>query len=161
FAPLPKKLALKDVDLAAARQAVSVVYDAVERIRNIRAESEIPATEKIRVSIDSDNLILKTQGSIIARLTNAENVTVAKAVGYSGYSGYSKGGMILVERANLDKAAERERLEKQIAKAETELQTVESNLSNKSFVDRAPKQVVEEHRQRKATFAEQLKKLKE
>jgi valyl-tRNA synthetase len=161
FARLPEKIALKDIDLAAARRAASAVYNGVERIRNIRAESGIPATEKIRVHIDSDDPILKTQVSIIARLTNAENVTVAKAVGYSGYSGYSEAGMILVERANVDKAAECERLDKQIAKVEAELTTVESKLANKSFVDRAPKTVVDEHQQRKANFAEQLKKLKE
>jgi valyl-tRNA synthetase len=34
-------------------------------------------------------------------------------------------------------------------------------LKNKSFVDRAPVAVVEEHRQRKKDFSEQLAKLKQ
>jgi valyl-tRNA synthetase len=62
---------------------------------------------------------------------------------------------------DVDLSAERERLDKEIAKVEAELRTVESKLANKSFVDRAPKEVVQEHRQRKENFAEQLKKLKE
>ncbi|MBV9618560.1 MAG: hypothetical protein JO201_05045 [Verrucomicrobia bacterium] len=42
-----------------------------------------------------------------------------------------------------------------------EFRTVESTLANKSFVDRAPKEVVELNRQRKVNFTEQLAKLKQ
>ncbi len=69
--------------------------------------------------------------------------------------------MVTVQSAGVDKSAERERLDKEIAKIEAELRTVEQKLKNKSFVDRAPKQVVELHRQRRANFAEQVRKLKE
>ena len=62
---------------------------------------------------------------------------------------------------DVDHAGERERLEKEIAKVEAELRTVEEKLKNKSFVDRAPKQVVQLHRQRQKNFAEQLRRLKE
>jgi valyl-tRNA synthetase len=160
FAPLPKKLALKDVDLK-KRKLVAAIYETVARTRNIRAESGIPATETIRVRIDSDDAMLKREVSVIARLTNAEEVIIAKSIEYSGYSGYSAAGMIVVERAHIDKAAERERLDKRIADVEAQLRATEAKLANKSFVDRAPKEVVEEHRQRKENFAEQLKKLKE
>jgi valyl-tRNA synthetase len=61
----------------------------------------------------------------------------------------------------VDRTAERQRLDKEIAKIEEELRIVKAKLSNKSFVDRAPAAVVEEHRQRQKNFAEQLKKLKE
>ncbi len=59
-----------------------------------------------------------------------------------------------------DKEAEGHRLNKEIAKLEDELRTVESKLENKSFVDRAPAAVVEEHRQRQRNFSEQLAKLR-
>ena len=59
-----------------------------------------------------------------------------------------------------DKQAERDRLEKEIAKLENELQVVEAKLANKSFIDRAPPNVVEEHRRRKADFSEQLAQLR-
>jgi valyl-tRNA synthetase len=41
------------------------------------------------------------------------------------------------------------------------LRTVENKLKNKSFVDRAPAAVVEEHRQRLKDFSAQLAKLKQ
>jgi valyl-tRNA synthetase len=60
-----------------------------------------------------------------------------------------------------DKEAEGDRLNKEIAKVEGELRTVESKLENKSFVDRAPPAVVEEHRRRQKDFSAQLAKLKQ
>jgi len=41
------------------------------------------------------------------------------------------------------------------------LQTAQAKLKNKSFVDRAPAAVVEEHRQRLKDFSAQLAKLKQ
>jgi valyl-tRNA synthetase len=160
FAPPPEKMRFGDRDIALARRA-STVYDAVERTRNIRVESGIPATEKIRVRIDSDDPVLKTEAPIVARLTNAEEVIIEKSTGYSGYSGYSAAGLIVVEKAHVDKVAECERLDKQIAEAEAQLASTQRKLNNKLFVDRAPAEVVEEHRQREREFTAQLAKLKQ
>ena len=70
-------------------------------------------------------------------------------------------GEILLLIIGADKTAERERLDKEIAKIEDELRTVEGKLKNKSFVDRAPAAVVEEHRQRQKDFSAQRSKLKQ
>jgi valyl-tRNA synthetase len=160
FAPLPEKMRFCDRDRALAPRA-STVYDAVERTRKIRVESGIPATEKIRVRIDSDDPVLKSEAAIVARLTNAEEVIIEKSTGYSGYSGYSAAGLIVVEKAHIDKVAEWERLDKQIVEAETHLAATQRKLNNKSFIDRAPTEVVEEHRQREKDFAAELAKLKQ
>jgi len=187
FAPLPKKITLKGINLPTKRRAAARVYDVVQKARNLRVEAGTPSNKKIRVFIDSTDKAVSSQLETIARLTNAEAVVIRKSMrkrtdesraalyswysstgwrpseqyGYSGYSGYSGAGMVTVQSAGVDKSAERERLDKEIAKVEEELLTVETKLSNKSFVDRAPKAVVEEHRQRRANFAEQVRKLKE
>ena len=70
-------------------------------------------------------------------------------------------GEIFLITSGGDKTAERERLDKEIAKTEDELRTVKEKLKNKSFVDRAPAAVVEEHRQRQKDFSGQLEKLKQ
>ena len=69
------------------------------------------------------------------------------------------GEVVLV--VEVDRAGECERLDKEIAKVEAELKATEAKLNNKSFVDRAPAAVVEEHRQRQQNFSEQLAKLKQ
>jgi valyl-tRNA synthetase len=60
-----------------------------------------------------------------------------------------------------DKSAERDRLDKEIARLENELRVVEAKLSNASFVDKAPPAVVQEHQQRKADFTDQLAQLRQ
>jgi valyl-tRNA synthetase len=52
----------------------------------------------------------------------------------------------------IDVAAEKERLSKELAKIESELQKVRAKLSSPSFVDGAPAAVVDEHRQREADW---------
>ena len=160
FAPPTEKMRFADRDIAFVRRAASTVYDAVERTRNIRVESGIPPTEKIRVRIDSDDAVLRSEAPVVARLTNAEKVIIEKSTGYSGYSGYSAAGLIVVERAHVDRATERQRLDKQIADAEVQLAATQRKLSTKSFTDRAPAEVVEEHRQRVKDLNGQLEKLR-
>jgi valyl-tRNA synthetase len=161
FASLPNEISFGHREVASARRAVSIIYNAIERIRNTRKESGIAATKKIRVRIDSDDPVLKSESPILARLAPAEDVIVAKSTGYSGYSGYSAAGLITIETADVDKVAECERLDKQIVEAEAQLAATQRKLNNKSFIDRAPTKVVEEHRQREKDFAAQLAKLKQ
>ena len=63
----------------------------------------------------------------MARLTNAAEVIIEKSTGYSGYSGYSAAGLIVVEKAHVDKVAECERLDKQIVEAEAQLAATHEN----------------------------------
>ena len=57
--------------------------------------------------------------------------------------------------------AERARLKKELEKAQREIDGLERKLSNASFVDRAPKEVVEENRRRLADYKDQAAKLTE
>jgi valyl-tRNA synthetase len=61
----------------------------------------------------------------------------------------------------MDKAAERDRLNKEIARLEGEIPKVKANLGNSSFVQRAPAKVVEQMRERLAGFEATLTELKE
>jgi valyl-tRNA synthetase len=79
----------------------------------------------------------------------------------TGITAVSAIGESRVEITQANKKADRERLDKEIERIEAELQTVEAKLQNKSFVDRAPAVVVEEHRRRLADFTAQLAKLRQ
>jgi len=70
-------------------------------------------------------------------------------------------GEIFLTVAAADRAGEVQRLDKEIARIETEVRVVEEKLRNESFVDRAPAAVVEEHWRRLKDFSEQLAKLKQ
>ena len=57
--------------------------------------------------------------------------------------------------------AERARLKKELEKVQDQVESLERKLSNASFVDRAPKEVVEENRRRLAHYQNQAAKLAE
>ena len=161
FAPLPKKLAQKDVDLK-KRKLVSAVYETVQAGRNLRAQARIPSNQKAKYALRSNQRGVENEQETIGRLLNASELSVDQKF-QSGagtpIATTALGEILLI--VDVDLSAERERLDKEIAKVEAELRTVEGKLSNKSFVDRAPRDVVELNRQRQKNFSKQLAKLKE
>jgi valyl-tRNA synthetase len=99
----------------------------------------------------------------LARLLNAEEVKLdAQHKPESGVPmAVTPLGEIYLKMTGADKPAERERLDKEIARVQNEIETVETKLKNSSFVERAPAAVVEEHRERLKNFTDQLGKLKQ
>ncbi|HEY5293474.1 MAG TPA: hypothetical protein VIJ43_14295, partial [Burkholderiales bacterium] len=70
------------------------------------------------------------------------------------------GGCRLMLRIEIDKAAERERLQKEISRLEGEIAKARGKLANSGFVERAPAQVVAQEKERLAAFATTLENLK-
>jgi len=61
----------------------------------------------------------------------------------------------------IDLGAERARLEKEIAKAQAEIEKIDKKLSNPAFTDKAPEKVVNLQKERKSAYAEEVSKLEE
>ena len=163
FAPLPERIELKDVALAEKRKLVAAIYETVTAGRNLRAEAGIPSNKKARFVLRSENAKITGELPTLTRLLNAHDVTLDRQ--FKADSGQPMAvttlGDLFLSISGADRAAERERLDKEIARLEAELEIVQTKLANKSFVDRAPRPVVEEHRQRQENFAGQLAKLKQ
>ena len=164
FTAPPKKMALDGVtDLAGKRELVSAIYQTVQSGRNLRAESKLPSNRKIGFILRTDEKLISDQLPTLTRLLNAEAVRLDPK--YQAPAGNPVAvtplGEIFLAIAAADTARERERLDKEIAKIENELRTAENKLKNKSFVDRAPAAIVDEHRKRVKDLSAQLAKLKQ
>jgi len=163
FAPPPVRagLAVK-AELAKKRRLVAAIYETVRAGRNLRAQARIPSNKKERFILVTANAGVSMEKETISRLLNAGQLDIGtheRHIPGTPIAATPLGHILLI--VDVDHAGERERLEKEIARVEEELRTVEAKLKNKSFVDRAPSEVVELHRQRQKNFAEELKKLKE
>jgi valyl-tRNA synthetase len=161
FAPLPKKFAIKDADLK-KRKLVAAIYETVQAGRNLRAQARIPSNQKAKYALRSKQRGLEREQETIARLLNASDLIVNRKFQSGARTSIATtalGEILLI--VDVDLSAERDRLDKEIVKVEADFRMVESKLSNKSFVDRAPRDVVELNRQRQKNYIDQLKKLKE
>src|SRR5207302_4423502 len=122
----------------------------------------IASNQKAKFALRSNQKGLAAEQETIARLLNASELIIDpqfKVESGTSIATTPLGEILLV--VDVDRTAERERLDKEIAKVEADLCVVEGKLNNKSFVDRAPRDVVELNRQRQKNYNEQLKKLKE
>ena len=144
------------------RKLVSAIYETIQAGRNLRSESKLPSNRKIRFILRTNEKLISSQIPTLTRLLNAEEVELDP--NYQAQAGNPVAvtplGEIFLTVAAADRAGEQQRLDKEIARIETEARAVEEKLKNKSFVDRAPAAVVEEHRRRLKDFSAQLEKLK-
>jgi valyl-tRNA synthetase len=154
---------MKPEAISTARKKVAKIYETIQTGRNLRATSRIPSNKKARFILRPTGKIEEKELPTVARLLSAEDLKLEPT--YEPEAGVPVAvtplGELYLQMAGGDKSAERERLDKEIARLENELRTVDAKLSNASFVHRAPAAVVEEHRQRKADFSDQLAQLRQ
>jgi len=165
FVPAPEA-ALGSIEpgvLSEARSKVAKVYETIEAGRNLRATSRVPSNKKARFILRPATGAEEMELPTIARLLNAEEIVLdPKHQPEAGVPvALTPLGELYLVIAAGDKSVERERLDKEIARLENELRTVDAKLANASFVDKAPAAVVQEHRQRKADFSDQLAQLRQ
>lgn len=135
-------------------------------VRNIRAEMNIAPGKPLEVilrgaSTETQRRVLENQ-SFIQSLARLSSLTLL-ADGDKGPVSVTKlveGAEVLIPMAGLiDKATELDRLAKEVAKLEAEIERIEGKLGNEGFVARAPEAVVAKERERMAACAEAKQKL--
>jgi valyl-tRNA synthetase len=162
FASIPEAISLAESLCATAGIRVGAIYQTVEAGRNLRAEARVPSNQKAKFVLRSNEAWATEEMATIARLLNAESLQIDSSLTAPERSSVAatKLGELFLVVAETDRASERERLDKEIAKLEADLKATEAKLGNQSFVERAPKEVVEEHRHRRDDFNARLRQLR-
>ncbi len=105
--------------------------------------------------------LLQQFSAYIAGLAKLSEVQVVAEIGSDELAPVAiVGETRLMLKVEIDIAAERERLSKEIARLEGEITKAEAKLGNESFVARAPAAVVEQERQRIADFGNTVLRLR-
>ncbi len=148
-----------------AVEFTALVKSMIDAIRNLRGEMKLSPSERLPLMIEGDAQTCEAVApylQALARLSAVEHVDSVEAVNEGAIAPVAiVGNFKLMLKVEIDLAAERERLTKEVERLTGEVKKCETKLGNESFVARAPATVVETERQRLAEFSALLIKVKE
>ncbi len=141
----PQPAAMTD-DAGATTQMASL-QELIVTVRSLRKDLAIPEKESAPIEVFSSSpfgALAKENELMLAKLARVSGVSIAKAA-LSGNNARSAIGfdVAVVYERQIDVAAERERLAKELAKYEKVLLSSEKQLGNEAFLAKAPQNVVD------------------
>ncbi|MGE3623275.1 MAG: valine--tRNA ligase [Bdellovibrionales bacterium] len=147
-----------------AQDEINWVIRMVGTVRTIRAELNVPAGAQVQLQLKDASAAsrkrLETHQPIITRLARLAGIAHVDSAGKGSAQAIVDEATLILPLADvIDLDQERARLRKESDKWAAEIKKIETKLANKDFVDRAPPEVVEEHRERKAEAEAMIAKL--
>ncbi|MSQ11872.1 MAG: valine--tRNA ligase [Dehalococcoidia bacterium] len=151
-----------------AEQQFTVVSGIVRAVRNARAEFRVEPTRSLEVLVDAADLlpVLEESTPVIKTLARAElrflgphdarpdaRQALTSVVG--------RVAVFLPMAALIDVAAERVRLQKELAECQSNIQRLRGRLADARFTEKAPAEVVERERARLTALSERHAKVSE
>jgi valyl-tRNA synthetase len=138
---------------------VATLKTAVEACRGLRGEMGISPASKVPLIAAGDASLLTAYAPYLKSLAKLESVEIVTDLPEADAPVMLAGDFKLMLKVEIDIAAEKERLGKEITRLQGEIAKANGKLNNESFVARAPAAVVEQEKARVAEFSASLEKL--
>jgi valyl-tRNA synthetase len=161
----PKTVPIKDKESAdKMEKAIKVITS----IRNIRAEMSINPKQEVDVLLSADDSDLAEIEQELAlyskRLANVSHIDLQKLqqrprLAASSVLDFCE--IFIPLEGVIDIKKEQERLNKGLVESENFLKSISKKLSNKSFIDRAPKEIIETEKEKEKIVKQKITRLKE
>ncbi len=149
---------------AAADQTVALLKRMVDALRNLRSEMNLSPAQRVPLLASGDAGVLAAAAPYLQALARLSEVQIVADVDKVAQVAAAPIKVVddyrLLLKIEVDIAAERERLAKEIARLENEIRKAESKLGNASFVERAPAAVVAQEKDRLAGFGTTLSQVR-
>jgi len=147
----------------AAEAEIGFVVDLISDIRSIRSETNVPGGTQVPLVLvkasAATRAAVEAWAPMIERLARLSAIEFAEQAPGQSAQIIVRGEVAALPLAGIiDLDAERARLNKELAKLDQDIVAVERKLGNPDFMARAPEEIVEENRERKA--AAEARKLK-
>ena len=139
---------------ADADDEISWIVKLVGEVRSVRSEMNVPAGAKIPLVLVGAGKALRARAQeheeTLKRLAPRHHLLREGAPGSAQTSLADDGALPLA--GVIDMGAERMRLNREIEKATAEIKKIDGKLENANFLAKAPPEVVDENRERRADF---------
>ncbi|MCL1995532.1 MAG: valine--tRNA ligase [Defluviitaleaceae bacterium] len=146
------------LDYGDEEKAIETTKQAIKEIRNIRRDMNIPVSQKIKITIVSDQMVVENFFAALAGASQVKLQPTKDQVEQSAVVIQIPTGTIYLEDL-LDTEKEIKRLTKEKEKLEKELARAESMLSNADFLAKAPAKMVQSEEAKKEEYNQLLKKV--
>ena len=146
------------IDEAAERE-VDTAKGVVNAARNLRSELKIQSQYSVPPSFYITGTPSSATTSAFSALVRQSDLKMVEELPDSESPVAVLGQHRLMLHVEMDPAAERGRLQKEISRLEGEIAKANAKLSNPNFVERAPAAVVAQEKERLATFLATLEQL--
>ncbi|MBA2411798.1 MAG: valine--tRNA ligase [Burkholderiaceae bacterium] len=137
----------------------------IDALRNLRSEMQLSPALKVPLVASGDARTLTLFSPYVQALARLSTISVVNDVNQSANGQAAPITVVddyrLLLEIEIDANAERERLDKEIMRLQSEIQKSETKLGNASFVERAPTAVVAQERERLAAFIATLSKVRD
>ncbi len=158
------------LDFPQEEKSMETIMEAVNAVRTRRGEMNVPPSRKVGLTVaTADKAVFEAGAPFFRRLASASAVTVVGVEEAGSSEEMTKAGMVevithaarvfmpLAELVDLEQ--EKARLDKEIAKAQKDLDSLKVKLDNPGFVNKAPANVVQAERERQEKLTALLEKL--
>ncbi len=152
------------LDFPAEEAEMEKVMELITAVRTRRSEMNVPPSRKAHLYIETGvPEAFDTEKESIARLAYCSGVETGESFNVPGAVTVVTSGCraYLPMDDLIDREAERKRLEKELESAKKQLATVESKLSNETFMSKAPANVIDGVRQNGEKLKEKVQRIEE
>ena len=144
----------------ASIEKIGFLQEMINSCRKLRSEMNLSPALRVPLLATGDNETLKTFAPYLQALAKLSEVSILDELPNTDAAVAIVGNFKLMLKVEIDVAAERDRLDKEISRLSAEIAKAEGKLNNESFVARAPAAVVEQEKKRVEDFSSTLTQLK-
>ncbi|MBI9014242.1 MAG: valine--tRNA ligase [Clostridiales bacterium] len=148
---------------ASKEKEMTLIMNAIRNVRNVRIEMDVKPSRKAKIivlSTEEISSLFSTNSGYFEALASASEIVIETEksnIPEDAIAVVTEGAELFLPLADLvDFTKEVERLEKEKAKLESEVERVVRKLSNEGFVKKAPDKLIDAEKEKQAKYQEML-----